>query len=43
MASSAAIFIPMAVRKRLGARALMVGGLFYLGYLVVVVGVLARG
>ncbi|HEX7491825.1 MAG TPA: hypothetical protein VF337_09010 [Candidatus Limnocylindrales bacterium] len=43
MASSAAIFIPMAMRKRLGARALMVGGLFYLGYLVVVVGVLVRG
>jgi cation:H+ antiporter len=43
MASSAAIFIPMFLRKRLGAKALMVGGLFYLGYLVVVVGVLARG
>ena len=43
MASSAAIFIPMFMRKRLGAKALMVGGLFYLGYLIVVIGVLARG
>jgi cation:H+ antiporter len=43
MASSAAIFIPMFMRKRLGAKALMVGGLFYLGYLAVVVGVLVRG
>jgi cation:H+ antiporter len=43
MVSSAAIFIPMVLRKRLGAKALMVGGLFYLGYLIVVVATLARG
>jgi len=43
LVSSAAIFIPMMVRKRLGAKALMVGGVFYLGYLIVVVVSLARG
>jgi uncharacterized membrane-anchored protein len=43
LTSSAAIFIPMVLRKRLSARALMVGGVFYLGYLIVVVATLARG
>jgi cation:H+ antiporter len=41
LASSAAIFIPMAMRKRLGARALLVGGFFYLGYLLLVLAILA--
>jgi cation:H+ antiporter len=35
--SSAAIFIPMMIRKRLTARGLLVGGLFYLGYLSLVI------
>jgi cation:H+ antiporter len=42
MVSSAAIFIPMVMRKRLEARALMVGGAFYLAYLIVVVATLIR-
>lgn len=37
-AASAAIFIPMARRGRLDGRALLVGGVFYLGYLALVVG-----
>jgi cation:H+ antiporter len=43
LASSAAIFVPMFLRKRLGAVPLMVGGVFYLGYLVVVIATLAGG
>jgi len=35
--SSAAIFIPMTMRKRLTARGLVVGGLFYLVYLSIVI------
>jgi cation:H+ antiporter len=42
-ASSAAIFIPMVLRKRLSARPLLVGGAFYLAYLTVVIVTLARG
>jgi cation:H+ antiporter len=42
MASSAAIFVPMVMRKRLGAKALLAGGAFYLAYLLVVVATLAR-
>jgi hypothetical protein len=34
--SSAAIILPMLIRKRLDGRALLVGGLFYLVYLSVV-------
>jgi cation:H+ antiporter len=41
-ASSAAIIVPMVVRKRLEARHLMVGGAFYLAFLLVVVAALAR-
>ncbi len=36
-ASSAAVILPMVLRKRLGARPLLIGGAFYLAYLVVVV------
>jgi cation:H+ antiporter len=43
LVSSAAIFIPMVMRKRLSAKALMVGGLFYVGYLIAVIATLARG
>jgi cation:H+ antiporter len=42
MASSAAIFVPMVRRKRLGAKALVGGGVFYLAYLLAVVATLAR-
>jgi cation:H+ antiporter len=35
-AATAAIFLPMVRRAQLGARGLLVGGLFYLGYLLVV-------
>jgi len=42
-ASSAAIFVPMVLRKRLTAKPLLVGGAFYLAYLAVVVFTLARG
>jgi cation:H+ antiporter len=42
-ASSAAIFVPMVLRKRLTAKPLLVGGAFYLAYLCVVVFTLARG
>ncbi|HSO29701.1 MAG TPA: hypothetical protein VLS28_07340 [Candidatus Sulfomarinibacteraceae bacterium] len=38
-ASSAAIFIPMARTGRLRGRGLLVGGLFYLGYLALVISV----
>jgi cation:H+ antiporter len=40
-ASSAAVILPMVVRKRLGARQLLIGGVFYLAYLSAVVGTLA--
>ncbi len=43
LGASAAIFVPMVLRRRLGARALLLGGVFYLGYLIVVVVSLARG
>jgi cation:H+ antiporter len=36
-ASSAAVFLPMIRRGRLTARALMIGGVFYLGYLSLVI------
>ena len=42
LASSAAIFIPMFLRQRLGAWALMRGGAFYLVYLVFVLAALAH-
>ena len=42
-ASAALIFVPMMIRKRLSARGLLVGGVFYLAYLGVVVFALARG
>jgi cation:H+ antiporter len=35
--SAAAVIVPMVVRRRLGAKALLVGGVFYLAYLIVVV------
>jgi cation:H+ antiporter len=41
--SSAAIMIPMMVRKRLSAKPLLIGGLFYLTYLIIVIVTLARG
>ena len=42
LAASAAIFVPMVMRKRLGATALLVGGIFYVAYLIVVVVTLAH-
>jgi len=39
--SSAAIFIPMARRGTLRGRSLLIGGVFYLGYLGLVVGVIS--
>ena len=39
--SSAAIFVPMARRGRLRGRGLLVGGLFYVGYLALVVAAVA--
>ena len=42
-ASAALIFVPMMIRKRLSARGLLVGGVFYLAYLGVVIFTLARG
>lgn len=44
-ASSAAIFIPMILRRRLEARTLLIGGVFYLLYVTIVVSTLigARG
>jgi cation:H+ antiporter len=42
-ASAAMIFVPMMIRKRLSARGLLVGGVFYLAYLGVVIVTLARG
>ena len=41
--SSAAIILPMLLRRRLDGRALLVGGAFYLVYLAVVVSTLAGG
>jgi cation:H+ antiporter len=41
--SSAAIFIPMARSGRLRGRSLLVGGVFYVAYLALVVGVILRG
>jgi cation:H+ antiporter len=41
--SSAAIILPMLIRRRLDGRALLVGGIFYLAYLAVVVSALAGG
>ena len=40
--SSAAIFIPMARRGRLRGRDLLIGGAFYLAYLVLVLWVIAN-
>jgi cation:H+ antiporter len=42
-ASSAAIILPMLIRRRLDGRALLVGGIFYLVYLTVVISALAGG
>jgi cation:H+ antiporter len=42
LASSAVIFVPMFVRRRLGAGALIGGGIFYLGYLALVIATLAH-
>lgn len=41
--ASAAIILPMLVRRRLDGRALLVGGIFYLVYLVVVLATLTGG
>jgi cation:H+ antiporter len=41
--SSAAIILPMLIRRRLDGRALLVGGIFYLAYLGVVLATLAGG
>ena len=41
--SSAAIVLPMLIRRRLDGRALLVGGIFYLVYLTVVVATLSSG
>ena len=41
-ASAAAIFLPMLARKRLSAKLLLVGGAFYVTYLLVVVVTLAH-
>lgn len=41
--SSAAIVLPMLIRRRLDGRALLVGGVFYLAYVAVVVASLASG
>jgi cation:H+ antiporter len=41
--SSAAIILPMLIRRRLDGRALLVGGVFYLVYLAVVISALAGG
>jgi hypothetical protein len=42
LGSSAAIFVPMLLRKRLSAQPLLIGGVFYLVYLGVVVAALVR-
>ena len=42
LGASAAIFVPMAMRKRLGANALLTGGTFYVAYVVVVLVALAH-
>jgi hypothetical protein len=42
LGASAVIFLPILVRRRLGAMALTLGGAFYLGYVVLVLAVLAR-
>jgi hypothetical protein len=42
LAASAAIFAPMVMRKRLGARALLIGGPFYVAYVIVTIAALAR-
>ena len=42
LGASAAIFVPMALRKRLGAKTLLAGGAFYLAYVIVVLVALAR-
>jgi cation:H+ antiporter len=39
--SAAAVIVPMVIRRRLGAKALLVGGAFYLTYLIVVVATLS--
>jgi cation:H+ antiporter len=41
--SSAAIFVPMARTGRLLGRGLLIGGVFYVAYLAIVVGVIAGG
>jgi cation:H+ antiporter len=41
--SSAAIILPMLIRRRLDGRALLVGGVFYVAYLAVVLSVLSGG
>ena len=40
--STAAIFGPMAIRRRLDGRALLVGGVFYLAYLALVIASVTR-
>jgi hypothetical protein len=39
--ASAAILLPMLIRRRLDGRALLVGGVFYLAYVAVVISNLA--
>jgi len=42
LGATAAIFVPMAMRKHLGANALLAGGAFYLAYVIVVLVALAH-
>jgi hypothetical protein len=42
LVAAAAIFAPMVIRKRLGAKALLIGGAFYLAYVAIVVVTLVR-
>jgi cation:H+ antiporter len=42
LGASAAIFVPMAIRRRLSANALLAGGAFYVAYVIVVLIALAN-
>jgi hypothetical protein len=42
LAATAAILVPIALRGRLGAKPLLVGGVFYVAYVVVVAVALVR-
>jgi len=42
LGASAAIFVPMYLRRKLGGRALLLGGAFYLAYVIVVIVALAH-